>query len=160
MYRRCSRNNNTSFTPPRRNSRAVSGVLIALLLVAVFAVSILYAGASAFRSDAQNQFERYVLSAVVDAIEQVNRLTSGVQSDSASKLAQVRQNVFLMDRLNNINIFLLGERGRLVPQEALTVLYEDLDTYEKLLQTATSPTLEIRTTLLTHLTALHELIRE
>ena len=159
MYRRVNRNNSTSFAPPRRNTRAVSGIIIALLLVAVIAVSVLYAAAADFRAGAQNQFERYVLSAVVDAIEQVNRLTSGVQSDSASKLAQVRQNVFLMDRLNNINIFLLGESGRLVPQEALTVLYQDLDTYEKLLQTATNSTLEIRTTLLTHLTALHELIR-
>ncbi len=159
MYRRVNRNNSTSFTPPRRNTRAVSGIIIMLLLVAVIGVSLLYAAAADFRADTQNQFERYVLSAVVDAIEQVNRLTSGVQSDSASKLAQVRQNVFLMDRLNNINISLLGESGRLVPQEALTVLYQDLDTYEKLLQTATSSTLEIRTTLLTHLTALHELIR-
>ncbi len=70
----------------------------------------------------------------------------------------VRQYIYNIDQLNLISISINGEEGRLVPQEAILALYDDLDTYEKLVQTATSSTLEIRTTLLTHLTALKELL--
>ena len=70
----------------------------------------------------------------------------------------VRQYVYNIDQLNDISTSISGEQGRLVPHQAITALYDDLDVYEKLVQTATSSTLEIRTTLLTHLTALKELI--
>ena len=160
MYTRARRTPNTSFTANQRNRRLLVTILILILVAAVAFLSILYMSGASYRNNAQVQFKRHALSAVVDAIDNVNRLTSGVQSDSASKLALVRQNVYLMDKINNISMTLSGQGGTLIPAEALSVLYEDLTTYERLLQTATSSTLEIRTTLLTHLTALHEIIRQ
>lgn len=159
MYTR-TRRTTTSFTANQGNRPVVLTAAVIVLAIAVAVMGILYTRSAVYRTNAEKQFKRHVLSAVVDAIENVNRLTSGVQSDSSAKLALVRQNVYLMDRLNTISISLSGEGGALVPQEALNVLYEDLSTYEKLLQTATSSTLDARTMLLTHLTALHELIRQ
>ncbi|MHC1786176.1 MAG: hypothetical protein AB9880_03885 [Christensenellales bacterium] len=132
--------------------------LLALLIVAVVALSIGFMGANAYRSAARQQFSKRITSAVIDAIDQVSRLTGGVQSNSSAKLALVRQYVYNIDQINEISTAISGEAGRLVPHEAIIALYDDLDVYEKLVQTATSSTLEIRTTLLTHLTALKELI--
>ena len=138
--------------------RRILFALMVLLIVGVVLLSTLYVQASAYRSTAQQQFTKRISSAVIDAIDQVNRLTGGVQSNSSSKLALVRQYVYCIDQINEISTAINGEAGRLVPHEAITALYDDLDTYELLVQTATSSTLEIRTTLLTHLTALKELI--
>jgi type II secretory pathway pseudopilin PulG len=138
--------------------RRVLFVLLALLIVAVVLLSTVYLQAASYRTAAQLQFNKRISSAVIDAIDQVSRLTGGVQSNSSSKLALVRQYVYNIDQINEISTAISGEAGRLVPHEAITALYDDLDTYELLFQTATSSTLEIRTTLLTHLTALKELI--
>lgn len=159
MYTR-TRRTTTSFTTNQGNRHIVLTIAVILLAIAVLVLGVMYTRSVVYRRNAETQFRRHVLSAVVDAIENVNRLTSGVQSDSSAKLALVRQNVYLMDRINTISTALSGKEGTLVPQEALNVLYEDLSTYEKLLQTATSSTLDVRTTLLTHLTALHELVRQ
>jgi hypothetical protein len=128
------------------------------LLIAVTLLSISYGSSNKYKKSVELQFSKRINSAVIDAIEQVNRLTGGVQANSTSRLAMVRQYIYNIDQLNLISISINGEEGRLVPQEAILALYDYLDTYEKLVQTATSSTLEIRTTLLTHLTALKELL--
>ena len=129
---------------------------IAVLLIAVIVLAILYGQAAGYRRAMEMQFQRRINSAVIDAIEQANRLTGSVQANSASRLALVRQYVHSIDQYNQISVMVNGEAGRLVPQEAMTALYNDLDTYDKLVQTATSSTLEIRTRLTLHLTALQQ----
>jgi hypothetical protein len=152
-----SRQGNTLSIGTKVQRRALFA-LLALLIVGVVLLSTHYMQAASYRTAAQQQFTKRISSAVIDAIDQVSRLTGGVQSNSSSKLAMVRQYVFNIDQINEISTAISGEAGRLVPHEAITALYDDLDTYELLVQTATSSTLEIRTTLLTHLTALKELI--
>ncbi len=129
---------------------------IAVLIVAVIVLSIAYGRAAAYRSAMEQQFQMRIQSALIDAIEQANRLTGSVQANSAARLSMVRQYIYSIDQYNQMNIVVNGEKGRLVPQEAFVALYEDLETYEKLVQTATSSTLEIRTSLTVHLTALQQ----
>lgn len=129
---------------------------IAVLLIAVIVLAILYGQAAGYRRSMEMQFQRRINSAVIDALEQANRMTGSVQANSASRLALVRQYVHSIDQYNQISVMVKGEAGRLVPQEAITALYNDLDTYDKLVQTATSSTLEIRTSLTLHLTALQQ----
>ncbi len=131
---------------------------LVLLIAAVVALSVLYSRTAAFQSAAEQQFSRRINSALIDAIEQVNRLSGGVQSNSSSRLALVRGYIHAIHQINEISLSVSGEKGRLVPAEALSALFDDLDTYERLIQTATSSTLEIRTTLLTHLTALDDML--
>ena len=139
-----------------RARQAIIFSTIAILIVAVIVLSISYGRAAMYRAAVEQQFRRRINSSVIDAIEQANRLTGSVQANSASRLALVRHYVYSVDQLNQISIMVNGEAGRLVPQEALTALYNDLDTYDKLVQTATSSTLEIRTSLTLHLTALNQ----
>ncbi len=139
-----------------KTQRRLVVALIVLLTAALVFVSISYISAAAYRTAAKQQFSKRINSAVIDAIDQVNRMTGGVQSNSSSKLAMIRQYVYSIDQINGISTAISGETGRLVPQIAIDALYDDLDTYEVLVQRATSSTLEIRTTLLTHLTALKE----
>jgi hypothetical protein len=94
--------------------------------------------------------------AVSDAIDAVNRLTTGIQSDSAAKLALVRQNIYLIDRLSSLCLAICGEAT--VPPEALTALYDDVNNYQELLQTVSSSTLETRSMLLNHLLSLQDLL--
>ena len=151
----------TNHSPISIGGRTKQSVLISLVVVLFVAVVILfisYGRSADYQKSVEQQFDKRINGAVIDAIEQVNRLTGGVQANSVSRLAMVRQYIYNIDQLNLISISINGENGRLVPQEAILALYDDLDTYEKLMQTATSSTLEIRTTLLTHLTALKELL--
>ena len=138
--------------------RRVYAVLIVLMAIALVLVSIWYAQAASYRSATKQQLSKRLNSAVVDAIDQVNRMTGGVQANSTQRLAMVRQYVYSIDQLNDISISISGEEGRMVPYEAIAALYDDLDTYERIVQTATSSTLEVRTNLLTHLTALKSLL--
>lgn len=154
---RYSKQSNT-ITVGTKTQRRVILTLMALLVIAVVVLSILFVRADTYRSAAKQQFAKRITSSVIDAIDQVSRLTGTVQSNSSARLAMVRQYVYNIDQLNDISTSISGEQGRLVPHQAITALYDDLDVYEKLVQTATSSTLEIRTTLLTHLTALKELI--
>lgn len=154
---RYSRQRNTISVGTRMQRRLVIALLI-LLVAAVIVLGLLFIRADAYRSAARQQFAKRITSSVIDAIDQVSRLTGSVQSNSSVRLAMIRQYVYNIDQLNEISTSISGEAGRLVPQEAITALYDDLDVYEKLVQTATSSTLEIRTTLLTHLTALKALL--
>jgi hypothetical protein len=142
-----------------RAQKRIAWAAIILLLISLITMSILHARSAGYRSAAEQQFRKRLNSSLIDAIEQVNRLTGGVQSNSSTRLALVRQYVYGIDQINDISIAIQGEKGRLVPAEAIEALYLDIETYERLIQTATSSTLDIRTQLLTHLTALQEQIR-
>ncbi len=133
-------------------------IALVLLLAAVVVLGAFYARGAAYQVRTMEQFKRRINSNLVDAIGQVSRMTGGVQSNSSIKLGQIRQHIYSMEQINAISIAVSGEKGRLVPQEAVSALFEDLDRYELAIQTATSNTLEERTLLLTHLTALQEII--
>ena len=89
-----------------------------------------------------------------------DKLPSSVQSDTASRLAQIRQSVHAMDQLNAVSIALDGESGRIIPAEAMDALYADLDTYFSIIQTNTTSVLETRTLLINHLGALQALLSQ
>lgn len=153
-----TKTNHTSVSIGGRTKQTIVILIVILLLISVIILAFSYAKADGYRKKVNQQFNKRIYSSVVDAIEQVNRLTAGVQANSSSRLAMVRQYIYHIDQLNLISVSISGEGGRLVPQQAISALYDDLDTYDRLMQTAMSSTLEIRTTLLTHLTALKELL--
>lgn len=141
-----------------RAQKRVAAVLGVLMAAAIVTLSVLYAGAHRYQRVADQQLQKRITSATIDAIEHVNRLTGGVQSNSASRLAQVRQQVFYIDQLNDLSIAIKGEGGRLLPDAAIAPLYEDIDTYERLLQTATTSTLDARQALIDDLNALQRML--
>ncbi len=143
-----------------KNQQRLMLVALVLLLIAVIVLGILYSGSVIFQHKTIAQFESRINSNLVDAIGQVSRMTGSVQSNSSIKLGQIRQYVFAMDNINNISVFIRGEGGRIIPQEALTAIFSVLDRYEVAVQTATGNTLELRTLLLTHLMSLQKVLTQ
>ena len=140
--------------------RRVLVVFCVVLILAAIGLAVWGIDQSATISRTQDRLERRINSSLIDAINEVSRLTGGVQSNTSSKLALVRQYIFNIDQMNNIANEVFGERGRIVPAEAISALNNDLDIYETTIQTATSSTLDIRTTTLTHLTALQAILAQ
>lgn len=132
--------------------------LIAALLTVAVVMSVISINAVSFRQNTQRQFSQRMINYSSDAIDQVTRLSSSVQSNTTAKLSLIRQYIYAMDQMNEMSIALSGDKGRLAPEEAFTALFSDLTAYELQVQTATSSTLENRTFLLDHLTALKKLL--
>ncbi len=80
--------------------RVLFGLTLALL-IGVVALSIWGFNQAATINRTKAQLERRINSALMDAIDQVSRLTGGVQSNTGSKLALVRQYIFSIDQMNN-----------------------------------------------------------
>jgi hypothetical protein len=134
--------------------------LVAVLLIVAVVMSMISISAVSFRRNTQRQFAQRMINCASDAIDQVIRLSSSVQSNTTAKLSLIRQYIYAMDQMNEMSIALSGEKGRLAPDEAFTALFSDLASYELQVQTATSSTLENRTQLLDHLSALKALLKE
>lgn len=148
--------------PPVMNQKGQKVLLIvcAVLLLGCVALGSVVGHTAVFKSNTDKQLSQRMLNCVSDAIAEVNRMSSVVSSGTATRLGVVRQYVYCMDQMNQISISLHGNSGRLAPQEAFDALYNDIEAFETLTQTATSSTLDVRTLLLTHLTNLQVLLSE
>ena len=144
------------FNAPVMNKKGqrVLVVLCAALVIAVLVLSAVVVRTAVFKSNTDKQLSQRMMNCVSDAIAEVNRLSSVVNSGTSTRLGMVRQYVYAMDQYNQISIALHGRGGALAPQEAFDALYSDIQQFETLTQTATSSTLDARTLLLTHLTNL------
>lgn len=139
-----------------RLQRRVLLVVCALLLVLSVVMTVLAVRSNVFRANTERQLTQRMQAAVSSAIDEANRIRS-VTSDTSSRLAKVRQYVYLMQQLNDLSIRLHGgESGRLAPSQDFADLIADLDAFEAQIQSATSPTMDIWTSLTEHLTALQQ----
>ena len=135
------------------NSRArarVLAVLLVLSLAGCIYFGIAYSRERSYHVTAQQQLAQRIRSSCISAKALADKLPSSVQSDTASRLAQIRQSVHAMDQLNAVSIALDGESGRIIPAEA----------YFSIIQTNTTSVLETRTLLINHLGALQALLSQ
>ena len=156
MYRNSFKVNMT--TGDMRLQRRVLLIACLVLLIGCIVLSVIAARSSTYQHRAENQFNQRMISAAASAIDEVNRMSGLVTSNTTSRLARVRQYVYTMEQINAISISLSGEGARLAPDEAFTALYGDLDTFESLAQAATTSTMDARTSLLAHLTTLQSIL--
>lgn len=139
-----------------RLQRRVLLILCALLLIVSIVMTALTARNNVFRANTEQQLAQRMQIAVSAAIDEANRIRS-VTSDTSARLAKVRQYVYLMQQLNDLSMNLHGgEGGRLAPSQNFADLIGDLDAFEAQIQAATSPTMDIWTSLSEHLTALQQ----
>ena len=155
MYHYSSGMNGASspFTPKVR--RILAAVMV-LLLIGCIVLTVMVVRTRVFEQKTAAQLSQRMMSSVSAAIEQVNKMSSVVNSGTSARLALIRQYVYAMEQFNQMSVSLWGEGGRLAPVEAFTALYSDIDNIENLTQAAASSTLDARTLLLTHLTNLQE----
>ncbi|MBO4377318.1 MAG: hypothetical protein IK133_03910 [Clostridia bacterium] len=135
-------------------------VLLVLVIIVCIALGVMYGRAASFRTTTRTQLVSRIRSCCADTRSLAQKLSSSVQSNTASSLAGIRSGIYAMDQLNNVAVQLYGEEGRIVPEVALRGLYEDIDSYFSILQTNTVSVLEIRELLYTHLTALQGILEE
>lgn len=143
----------------RRVNRIVSALLV-LAIAGCCVLGVLYLRSHTAESRARTQLQSRVRSCCMDAKNLAEKLGTSVQSNTVSQLSMIRQYVYAMDELNRVSMDLDGEAGRLVPEEALTALYEDLNSYFSIIQTNTVSVLEVRSLMINHLTALMGLLTE
>ena len=154
MYHKSQPHMQASNADLRLQRRVLLVACIVLAAVAVF-LGVTAARNAAYQNQVQMQFSQRMYSASTAAIDEVNRLGSIVTSNANARLGRVRQYIYYMEQLNAMSISLSGgEGGRLVPDDAFTALYSDLESFEALLQQSTTSTLDARSLLLTHLQAL------
>lgn len=137
-----------------RLKNTVIAIVLVLALSGCVILGGLFGSAADYRHDSREQIHHRIMSDLTNARTLAERLTSSVQSNTASTLAQIRQYVYAMDQMNSLAISLDGEGGRIVPSDAIDALYQDLDTYFTIIQTNTASILETRTLLINHLNAL------
>ena len=134
--------------------RRVVLLLCAALLAAAVAMGVYALRGRAYQDRVNMQFQQRMYSACNAAVDEVNKLGSIVTSNASAQLSRVRQYIYYMEQLNAMSISLAGgEKGRFLGEEAFTALYADLDQFESLIQQSTTSTLDARTQLLTHLSA-------
>lgn len=142
-----------------RLQRRVLLIACAVLLAVSIALGVALLRSGGYRGRAEVQFNQRMLSAASSAVDEVNRMAGIVTSNTSARLARVRQYVYYMEQLNALSMSLAGgESGRLAPDDAFVALYSDLEAFESLTQTATTSTLDVRTTLLNHLAILQSIL--
>ncbi len=127
-------------------------VAVILLLAATVLLAVISVSGNSFKAKSRDQYSQAMINNVSNAISVVNRMDSVTVSTTSQRLGVIRQYVYAMEQINRISIQMFGEsQGRYVPDDAFTALYQDLDNYESLVQSAKSSTVETRELLLTHL---------
>ena len=127
-------------------------VAVILLLAATVVLTVMTISGNSFVAKSREQFSQAMSTNVANAISVVNRMDSVTVSTTSQRLGVIRQYVYAMEQINRISIQLFGEaQGRFVPDDAFTALYQDLDNYETLVQSAKTSTVETRELLINHL---------
>ena len=127
-------------------------VAVVLLLAATVVLAVMSVSGNSFKAKTKDQYTQAMSNNVAIAISVVNRMESVTVSTTSQRLGVIRQYVYAMEQINRISIQMYGEgAGRYVPEDAFTALYQDLDNYESLVQSAKSSTVETRELLITHL---------
>ncbi len=157
MYRKTSPRIQLSNTDLRLHRRVLLAAC-AVLLVAVVVLGIIAVRGASYQDRVKTQLSQRMYSASAAAVDEVNKLGSIVTSNASARLARVRQYIYYMEQLSAMSASLVGDQ--LAPADAFTALYGDLESFENLLQQSTSPTLDARSLLLTHLQALQTYLNQ
>ena len=145
------------------NLRKCVRILAVLLLIAIVGCAVLganYLRLTRFEENTRRQLLQRVRACCADSRNLAEKLPSSVQSSTAASLANIRQGIYAMDQLNSAAVALFGEKSRMIPAEALTALYDDMDTYFSVIQINTVSGMEIRELLINHLAALQALLSQ
>ena len=141
-----------------RNAIILSVLVISL--IACILLSGMYASAAHYRATARDRIEGAIMSDLTNARTLAERLPNSVQSNTATMLSQIRQYIYGIDQMNNLAIRLDGEGGRIVPSDAVSALYQDIEAYFAIIETNVTSILETRTLLVNHLNALQAVLLE
>ncbi len=142
-----------------KQQKKVLFTVIIILFCLVLLFGFLYVKERNAGVDIQDQLKQRILNSISKAIDTVPA-ESSVNSATASKVGNLKGYAAAVNEMNQISISIYGEEGRILPQEIIDLIYNDLEEFDRLLQQSTVSTITVRTNLNTHLNAARDEVRK
>jgi len=115
-------------------------VLCLILVAATAVLSVVAVRSTGYRSEHQLLQEKRMLQEANQALSQYNSLSRTGGSSTSSVLAKIRQHVYALKSLEEMNDTLNGIASRRVDATVFSQIFSILDTFEVKLQTGQSST--------------------
>ena len=113
-----------------RSSRLKPILMIVLVLLAAFLIFKAAGVGGINEGNFEAQRNSRLRSEVQSAVNSVNSLSRLGASSTSSVLGKIRQHVHGMEVINDLNVGMYGEVGRLYPQSVFDNIYSIIDTYD------------------------------
>jgi len=111
-------------------------ILVILLLIIAVVIILKLVGVGSLSEGNYEQQRNLSLSAESqNAVKNLNKLSRLGATDTSSILGKIRQHVHGVEVLNNLNVSMLGEVGRLYEQSVFDSIYAIIDLYDANLST-------------------------
>ena len=114
----------------QRSSRLRPILIIVLVLVAAFLIFRAAGVGGINEGNFEAQRNSKLRSEMQSAVSSVNSLSRLGASSTSSMLGKIRQYVHGMEVINDLNVGMYGEVGRLYPQSVFDNIYSIIDTYD------------------------------
>ena len=118
-----------------RSHRYQPIIILVLIIAAVFVILKLAGVGSLNESNYEQQRDQRLNSEAQSAVDQVNNLSRLGATSTSSTLGKIRQYVHGVEVLNNLNVSMYGEVGRLYPQSVFDNIYTIITQYDTNLST-------------------------
>ncbi len=147
---------NSRYRSVMRSNRWQPILIIAVLIIAVVVILKLVGVGSLDVGNYERQRNTRLRSEIQGAVTQVNSLSRLGATSTSNTLGKIRQYVHGVEVLNDLNISMYGEVGRLYQQSVFDDIYTIIDQYESNLSTGqkVNETLNLLTEAVTELNTL------
>ena len=122
--------NNTRFNSVMRSNRYRPILVILVIIVAAFLLLKLVGVGSLNEANFENQRNAKLRSEIQHAISQTNTLSRLGATTTSNVLGKIRQYVHGIEIINDLNVSMYGEIGRLYQQSVFDSIYTIIDAYD------------------------------
>ena len=122
--------NNTRFNSVMRSNRYRPILVILVVIVAAFVLLKLVGVGSLNEANFENQRNAKLRSEIQHAISQTNTLSRLGATTTSNVLGKIRQYVHGIEIINDLNVSMYGEIGRLYQQSVFDNIYTIIDAYD------------------------------
>ncbi len=123
--------------------------VISVLCVIIIILSVIIAFKSTISSDSRQVIRQRIVNCISEARDSLNAISSSVDSDTASRVGNIKGYVYTVKHLNRVNMALNNQES-LIDEQIIELLENDLQQFDSLLKTSGS-TMTVRSNLSEHL---------
>lgn len=127
MYRYSRQNR---FGSVMRSNRYRPILILALIVIAVVLIVKFVGGNGLDQGNFEDQRNAKLRSEMQHAVSQTNALSRLGATSTSGVLARIRQYVHGIEVVNDLNVGMYGEVGRLYPQSTFETIYSIIDVYD------------------------------
>lgn len=147
--------NQSRFNAVMKSNRYKPFLYIAILAIAIFVIVKLVGGSGLNQGNFETQRDSKLRSEMQHAVSQTNSLSRLGGSSTSLALGKIRQYIHGMEVINDLNVGIYGESGRLFEQSVFETIYSTLDEYDAKLQSG-QKTSDTQSLLMDYVTQLSE----